>query len=374
MRHPATPLASFVLICASVGGAAACAAEAEVQTLEIGAAAPDFELPGVDGKDHSLGDFADAEILMVIFTCNHCPTAQAYEERIIKLHKDYKDRGVALVAISPNDPEAVRLDELGYTDLGDSLEDMKIRAKDRGFEFPYLYDGDSQEVSRAYGVIATPHVFIFDRARKLRYVGRIDDSEVKEVKSHDAINALEALLAGRPAPIEKTRMFGCSTKWSDKREDAKESLEKWDQEPVELAMLDEKGLQELAANQTENYRLINVWATWCAPCVDELPQFVTMNRMYRKRNFEMITISADNPESKDAALEVLKELHVSCTNYLFGSLDRDKLFDGLDPKWQGGAPYTVLIAPGGEVVYRKHGPIDARELKKVIADKLGRTY
>src|SRR6516225_4372160 len=96
----------------------------EVQTLEIGAAAPEFNLPGVDGKTYRLGDFSAAKVLVVIFTCNHCPTAQAYEDRIIKLHADFKGKGVALVAINPNDPKAVRLDELGYTDLGDSLEEM----------------------------------------------------------------------------------------------------------------------------------------------------------------------------------------------------------------------------------------------------------
>src|SRR5262249_49382189 len=109
------------------------------KTLEIGAPAPDFALPGVDDRTYRLSDFASARVLVVIFTCNHCPTAQAYEDRILKLHADYQDRGVALVAISPNDPRAVRLDELGYTDLGDSLDDMKLRARHRGFKFPYLY-------------------------------------------------------------------------------------------------------------------------------------------------------------------------------------------------------------------------------------------
>src|SRR5258705_2525686 len=122
--------------------------------LKIGAKAPDFNLPGVDGKTYSLKDFADAKILVIVFTCNHCPTAQAYEQRIIKLHEDFKDKGVALVAISPNDPTAVRLDELGYTDLSDSFEEMKIRARERGYKFPYLYDGETQSTAKAYGVVA----------------------------------------------------------------------------------------------------------------------------------------------------------------------------------------------------------------------------
>src|SRR5256714_13820784 len=183
--------------------------------LKIAEKAPDFNLPGVDGKNYSLKDFADAKFLVIIFICNHCPTAQAYEQRIIKLHEDYKDKGVALVAVSPNDPQAVRLDELGYTDLSDSFEEMKIRAKERGYKFPYLYDGETQSTSRAYGVVATPHVYIFDQDRALRYVGRIDDSEVKTVSSTDARNALDALVAGKRVPVEVTKVFGCSTKWAE---------------------------------------------------------------------------------------------------------------------------------------------------------------
>src|SRR3954447_11016835 len=217
-------------------------------TLPIGASAPDFQLPGVDGKTYHLGDFADAKVLMVIFTCNHCPTAQAYEERIARLTTEYKDKGVAVVAISPNDPAAVRPDELGYTDLGDSFDDMKIRARDYKYPYPYLYDGDTQATAKAYGVLATPHVYIFDQGRKLRYVGRFDDSEVKTVKSHDARNAVEALLAGKPVPVEKTRVFGCSTKWADKREDAEKSLAKLDAEPVTLEMIDDAGVAKLVKN------------------------------------------------------------------------------------------------------------------------------
>src|SRR5262245_41900232 len=128
-------------LCTLVIGSSVIAADpAGFKTLAIGDAAPDFKLPGVDGKDYSLASFAEAKFLLVVFTCNHCPTAQAYEERIKRLAADYKDKGVALVAISPNDPAAVRLDELGYTDLSDSFEEMKIRAKDHHWNFPYLYD------------------------------------------------------------------------------------------------------------------------------------------------------------------------------------------------------------------------------------------
>jgi peroxiredoxin len=344
------------------------------QSLAIGAAAPDFKLPGVDGRDYELKDFADAKILVVIFTCNHCPTAQAYEDRIIKLAGDYKDKGVAVVAISPNDPRAVRLDELGYTDLSDSFEEMKLRAKEKKFPFPYLYDGETQKTALAYGVLATPHVFIFDSARKLRYVGRIDDSEVKTVKSQDARNALDALLADKPVPVEKTRVFGCSTKWAEKQEDAKQSLVKWDAEPVTMSPLDEAGVATLVKNDTKKLLLINVWATWCGPCVAELPEFVTMNRMYRRRPFQLVTISLDAPDKDEAALKVLKEKHVSATNYRAAIKDRDRFADLLDKEWPGPVPYTMLITPGGKVLYRKSGSVEPLAVKRAIVGYLGRTY
>ncbi len=347
---------------------------AEVAPLEIGATAPDFALPGVDGKTHRLQDFAHAKILMVVFTCNHCPTAQAYEERLIQLHRDYRDRGVALVAISPNDPQAVRLDELGYSDLNDSLEEMKIRAKDRGFEFPYLYDGEDQKVSAEFGALATPHVFIFDAERKLRYAGRIDDSDIKTVKSHDARNALDALLAGKAVPVEQTRVFGCSTKWADKRDSARDSLAKWNAEPVALKLISPQDLKQAVRGKSENYRLVNLWATWCTPCKEELPEFVTINRMYRGRKFELITVSVDEPGQQAETLKALQERRVSASNYLFNSEDRDQVFQSVDEQSKGGFPYTVLVSPAGDVVYRRHGQIDPAELKKVIVQHLGRTY
>ena len=132
--------------------------------LPIGSPAPNFALTGIDGKVHHLDDYAKSKILLIVFTCNHCPTAQLYERRIQKLADDYAPKGVKLVAIEPNNAKAVRLDELGYTDVSDSLADMKIRAEYRHFTFPYLYDGETQATANAYGPQATPHVFIFDEA------------------------------------------------------------------------------------------------------------------------------------------------------------------------------------------------------------------
>ena len=178
-------------------------------TLALGSPALDFDLPGVDGRNWALKDFAEAKVLVVIFTCTHCPTAQCYEERIKQIVNDYRGRGVAVVAIMPNDPKSVRLDELGWTDLGDSFDEMKLRAKDREYNYPYLYDGDTETASKSYGPVATPHVFVFDAARKLRYAGAIDDSErIAKVTKHYLRDALDALLDGKEPPATQTKVVG----------------------------------------------------------------------------------------------------------------------------------------------------------------------
>ncbi|MCP4261344.1 MAG: redoxin domain-containing protein [Planctomycetes bacterium] len=348
---------------------------AQYKSLQIGQKAPDFNLPGVDGRDYRLADFADAKVLVIIFHCNHCPTAQAYEGRIKKLAADYKNKGVVLVAISPNDPIAVRLDELGYSDMGDSFEDMKNRAKDMEYNFPYLYDGQNQKVSLAYGPARTPHVYIFDRQRKLRYMGRFDDSEKPHlVKTEDARIAIEALLRGRKVPVEETPTIGCSIKWSDKRESARRSLQMWARENVTVQMVDAKSIKQLIKNDSGKLRLVNVWASWSGPSVKQLQEFVTINRMYRKRNFELITISADSPKKRSRILSLLKKQQVSCKNLLFDSEDEYELMAAVDKDLLGGIPYTLLIQPGGKIIYRKVGMIKPLELKKAVVDYLGRYY
>jgi len=345
------------------------------RTLAIGSPAPDFRLTGIDGRTLGLKDFSTSKILVLIFTANHCPTAQAYEERIMRLTEDYRTKGVTVACISSNNPEALRLDEMGYTDLGDSMEDMKIRAKDMGFRFVYLYDGDEQAAAKAYGPVSTPHVFIFDQKRLLRYAGRVDDSEkIEKVTVSDTRNALDALLAGKPVSVETTKTFGCSIKWAYKKTSAQESLKRWAQEPVILETMDTDGIRKLLTNPSDKLLLLNVWATWCGPCQTEFPELVTINRMYRNREFEMVTLSADTPDKKENVLAFLRKNEASARNRIFSLDDKYKLIEAVDPKWQGGLPYTLLIKPGGEILYRTMGAIDPLEVKKAIVGYLGRYF
>ncbi len=175
-----------------------------VPTIELGTRAPDFDLPGVDGRRYSLASFEDRPVLVVMFWCNHCPYVKAYEERAVAIQKDYAAKGVQLVAINSNDDRA-------YPE--DSFPEMVKRSKEKHFNFPYLRD-KPQKVVEAYGGVCTPHIFAFDSRRILRYRGRIDDSkEPSKVSVHDLKNALDDLVAGREVRVPDTRPFGCSIKW-----------------------------------------------------------------------------------------------------------------------------------------------------------------
>ena len=347
-------------------------------TLAIGSKAPDFNLPCIDGRNYTLKSFKDAKVLVIAFICNHCPTSQAYEERLIQLTRDYADKGVKLVAINPNNPASLRYDELGWSDVGDSFEDMKVRAREKHFNFPYLYDGKTEAVSKQYGPVATPHVFIFDKNRILRYNGRVDDMENprKAPHSSDARNAIDALLNNREVPVAVTKVFGCSIKWLEKNDWIKKAAAQWAKEQVTLDTINVSGVTDLVKNNSDKLRLINVWATWCGPCVAEFTDLITLSRIYVQRDFEFISISADNPEHKDKALKFLKNKQSSGTNYLFAEDDKYKLIGAIDPKWRGALPYTLLVEPGGKIVYSKQGVIDPEELRKIIFDDpvIGRLY
>lgn len=361
------------------------------QTLEIGVPAPDFSLPGIDGKTHTLADYAEAKVLVVAFISNHCPTSQAAEARIKKLVEDFQDKGLALVAINPNHPDALRPDELGYSIYNDGFEEMKLHAKEQGFNFPYLYDGETQGVAKAYGCLATPHVFVFDEGRKLRYKGAFDDSRFADpatVKVHGTRDAVEALFAGKEVTLAETRPHGCSTKWLTKKDEVAKDDEKWANAKVDVEFIDAAGVAALRKNGTKKVRLINVWATWCSSCVEEFPELTKTARKFGLRDFEFISISLDEAGDKEkvkAFLEKqqaaipdkikpsLKEEGRTTNSYIYQGGD-EELVKALDPEWPGPVPHTVLLAPDGSIIWRHNGEVDGNELREKILAFMGRHY
>lgn len=343
--------------------------------LALGSPAPNFSLPGVDGKIHKLSDYASSPVLVVVFTCNHCPIAQMYEQRIEQLYDDYGKRGVAVVAIQGNDPKAIRIDELDSSDVSDTLDDMKIRVKYKHLHYPYLYDGDTQAVTRAYGPQATPHVFIFDKSRRLRYEGRIDNSYRTEmVKTHDARNAIDALLANKEVAVKHTGVFGCSTKWQEKIAASEAEQRKIEAQPVSVEMVDAAGLKKLRANPSKHVTMISFWATWCGSCVVEFSDLQDTYRMYGGRDFDFVTVAANMPDEKPSVMRLLQKKHATSRNLLFGSDDTAALQAAFDPTWQSAVPYTVVLDTNGKVIYKTLGSVDLLEVRRKILAAMPSDY
>lgn len=359
----------------------------EPVTLAIGAAAPDFDLPGVDGKNYKLADFANTKVLAIVFTCNHCPEAYAAAPRLQETADAFKEKGVAVVAISGNDPLALRSDELGYAPHGDSFDEMKLAAKEAKWTIPYLYDGETQAVTKAYGAVSTPHLFIFDASRKLRYTGRVDEGYRKHgpVEKSQMRDVIEALLAGKEPPVTTTRSYGCSTKWSYKRASVKADNEAWEKREVTVDSLDAAKAKDLVANATEKVRLINFWATTCGPCIAEMPDLVETARRFQNRDFEFITVSNDPSSASKRVLQVLKKKNVATprtleksikaegrltNNYHIADGTTDAVVDAIDKEWNGALPHSVLIAPGGKILWRHTGELDIVECRRQIVKAL----
>jgi len=367
--------AIWALLAVLVAPLAGLAAEHPI--LPLGSAAPDFSLPGVDGKIHKLSDYASSKVLVVVFTCDHCPNAQMYEGRVTQLYNDYKDKGVAVVAISPNDPKAIRIDELDSSDVSDTLDEMKIRVAYKHLQYPYLYDGDTEAVSRAYGPQASPHIFIFDQQRKLRYEGAIDDSyRIEFVKRHYALDAINALLADQEVAVKHTGAFGCSTKWSDKEAANVAFMEKLNAQPVSLDTVSADALKALHTNADGNVRLIQFWSTRCAACVKEFAGIQDIYRMYSDRNFELVVVSMNKPNEKPAVTQWLEKTHATSRNLLFDSENTAALQKAFDPKWEAGAevPYTILLDADGNVLYQTDEPVDQLKLRRTILANLPSAY
>jgi peroxiredoxin len=333
--------------------------------LAMGAAAPEFSLPGIDGKHHSLRDYAASRVLAVVFTGNSCPASQQYETRIRRLHEDYRTKGVAVVAINPNAPAALQFADFGHSDLGESLDDMKTRAAHRRLEYPYLSDGADQSVARQFGVVATPHVFVFDEARALRYQGRIDDGGAEP---GDARNAIDALLAGRPVATGRTPIEGCPVKGLAGSPAVTQAAAAT--EPVTVAMASADDLKRLRQNGTGKLLMINFWATWCAPCASEFPDLEATYQMYRARGLEFVSVSVNDPEERPAVLEFLTTHKASHRNLLFSTADVYGLQAAFDPKMPAPVPFTIVLAPNGDVVYQELGEVDLMKLRRAILANL----
>lgn len=344
----------------------------EAPRLATGAPAPDFNLPGADGQTHSLRDYAASKALVVVFTGNSCPASQIYESRVQKLHDDYRAKGVAIVAINPNKPSAMQPSDLAYSDVGETLDDMKTRAAHRRLSYSYLSDGETQAVAKQFKVVTTPHVFVFDQARTLRYEGRIDDHPRPElVNRPDVRNAIDAVLDDRTPALARTSVVGCDVKGlSDALVMPSAPAAAVDKETIAVEMAGAEELKRLRQNGTGKMLLVNFWATWCVPCEREFPDLEATYRMYKSRGLDFVPVSVNDPEERSAVVDFLETHKASHRNLLFATSDVYGLQAAFDANMPAAVPFTLLLAPNGDVLHQELGELDVMKLRRAILANL----
>jgi protein-disulfide isomerase len=379
-QQPAAPAAPAATPATATPGQAPARrgiqADKDHPILPIGSPAPDFSLIGIDGKTHTLAEYRNAKVLAVVFESNHCPVSENYEGRIRAIYKDYKDKGVQLVAINPNNAKAVRLDELGYTDMTDSFPDMKKRAALRHIDWPFLYDGDTQVVATKFGASATPHIFIFDADRKLRYEGRIDDNQtIARVTRNDARDALDAILAGKEVETPHTPAFGCSTKWLYKAGDVEAEQKRIQSAAVSVTPATADDIKTLLANGSQKITVVNFWSPKCAGCSATLSDLETTYWMYKNRDYDFVNVAIDKPDSPQV-LQMLKDHYASARNLEVTPQIMASIKSSLPAKWDTGKPLTLVIAPGGKVLWSQSGTFDIPVMRRVVLANMpdGRSY
>jgi thiol-disulfide isomerase/thioredoxin len=351
MRSPILMLA-LALAAAGCGGGSSA--------LAIGSPAPDFSLPGIDGKTHAAGEYAGSTVLALVVTCNSCPASQRAEAKLADLHRTYGPKGAAIVAVNPNNGDAMSLEDLAYTDVGESIDHMKVRAAHRRLDYAYLSDGQNQALTRQLGVTTLPHVFVFDRNRTLQYEGGLDG----------AGPAIDDLLAGARVRTARTAAAGCPVKPLTSPPVPDRALAAFESAPVKVEPIGAEELKRLRYNGTDKLLMVNFRATWCAPCVTEFPDLETTYRMYARRGLEFVTVSVNDPAERPAVEEFLQKHHASHPNKQFATADVYGLQAAFDPNLPAPVPLTLLLAQNGDVLYQELGASNIPRLRRAILANL----
>ncbi|MBT5716722.1 MAG: thioredoxin family protein [Opitutae bacterium] len=328
---------------------------------------PPFRLPGVDGNIYDSREFKKSELLAVVFLSNHCPTSQIFQHGIISLAKEYRNQGLQVIAISPNDPEAILPDELSYSVLGDTFSEMVLRSKELQYPFPYLYDGKTQEVSKSYGVRVTPHAYLFDKNRKLRYSGRIGDPKNPDRKDRDDLrHAIISLIHGTEPVVVRGLAYGNSIKWIKDRIIVEKARSRFSRESVYLKKSNSRTLQFVRRNISKLPTLIYVWSIKDMNNRQDLLKLASIHKIYRKRGLKFVTICVDGKECFDAAKKVLVETQSSGTNYISTGTEISPVADLRSEEGFLTTPFLGLLTPEAKVYYRSNNKINSLIIKRNI--------
>ena len=285
-------------------------------------------------------DFEPGQVTVVTFLSTVCPVTNSYNARVNDLYRDYTAKGVKFVFLNSNQNEPPAA--------------VQEHARSVGYAFPVMKDV-GQALADRFGAQYTPEVFLLGRAGGVLYHGRIDDAENPARIKHNSLRlALDAVLEGRAVAMPEAKGFGCTIKRAQRK----------------LSSIDESGYRAMLKSNAGQVTLVDFWATWCAPCREEMPRLAELDGRLREKGFHLVTVSADDPGQERAALDFLKKSGIDGTAYLRRAKDDDKFVNAVDPKWSGALPALFLYNRQGKLVQAFTGETDMGALEAAIRKAL----
>ena len=329
---------------------------------------PRFSLLGVDGKTYTQNSFSNYQNIAVIFYSNHCRVSQKFEKLIIQLSNILANNKSNLILVSPNFENAILPDEKAYSDVGDSFEEMKIRAKKKNFNFPYLYDGENQSLANQMGVKATPHGFLFNKNRKLIYSGRIGDlNKAYDLNSSDLFIAYLKEKKGINSFFQ-TKVFGTSIKTREDLHLADKVRKRYSEETIRVTHATQKKLKFFLNHPSESPKLVYVWSNEDKENRDNLLAISSVYKIYRKRGLKVYTVCIG--ENLNLTKETLSMAQLSAVNFLIDGKDFSPLAKYHPNGGEKVTPFTVLLDKNGKIILNNIGFFDHLLYKIKIKESL----
>jgi hypothetical protein len=330
----------------------------EVQEL------PPFSLKGINGKVYGHSDLDEDKLLALVFLSNHCKISQLFQNHLIELTKKFEKEAVIL-AVSPNYENAILPDELAHSDYGDSFREMKKRAERKKYNFPYLYDGEEQLLTRAIGVKITPTVYLYNEKRKLIYAGRIGNIDYpEEMNKSDLHNAILQSLQNQAIPLKRTKVFGTSIKTKDHLYIAERVRQRYSGETIKLTKADDRKLNFYLNHNSGKPKLFYVWQTNDKNVRENLIKLSFLFKIFRKRGFRLVTVCiAKENENESIIKGLLEKAQLSSTNFLTYGHHIAPLAKIIPSQIDKLTPYYRLIGVSGNKLTGNHGEVPKDELR-----------
>ena len=341
------------------------------QSAEPSEYLPKFSLRGVDEKLYTNEDFAEMDLLAVVFLSNHCRVSQIFQNQLIKLSEILKNEKVGIVAVSPNYEQAILPDELAYSDLGDSFIEMQKRADRMKYNFPYLYDGEKQEFTRKIGVKITPTVYLYNKTRKLVYVGRIGNHETsRDLDSSDLYKSIKSNQTRGTEKFNRTKVFGTSVRFIDDLVLAEQVRRRYADETVKIGYADQRKVKFYLTHLTGKPKLFYVWKASDKQTRDNLITISTLYKIFRKRGLKVITVCIAENENNEDANELLKQAQLSSTNFIIPGNQVSQLTTIMPKDMKSLTPFYRLLGSDGKMRGGGKGNIAKDILRLDILDSL----